>query len=103
VFGAPNVSTDSVRASAQQMSNRALSDPKSPEAKAYVKAIKKVVAQGFGTRAFLASQVDPSMPPHVFITGQPRNQTAPVRIAVPVGNDYTRLTLYGFQKNVPFA
>ena len=102
VFGAPNIPPDWVAAAVQRLNAGAMSDPKSPECKAYRKAVQNAVVAGFGTHATHANKADPSLPDGIFITGQ-RNIASPVRIALPVGNDFTRLSLTPLLKNAPLA
>jgi len=102
VFGAPNIAPDWVAAAVQRVNTGALADPKIRECKAYLGAVRKVVANGFDTHASQANKADPSLPDGIFITGQ-RNVTSPVRVAVPVGNDFTRLRLIPLVKTAPMA
>ena len=103
LIGAPNIAPDWVAAAVAQMNSKALSEPKSRECKAYIKAVQKVVTRNFGVLAVDAARVDPSLPQGLFITAQHRALTAPARIAVPVGNDFTQLKLYQLQKDVSYA
>jgi len=102
VFGAPNIPPDWVAAAVQRINAGALTDKKSPECKAYLSAIQRAIAVGFGVQAKQANQADPSLPDGIFITGQ-RNLVSPVRVALPIGNDFTRLRLIPLVKNAPLA
>jgi len=104
LIGPPNIQADLVTAAAQRMTACALSDPKSREAKDYLKAVSRVVTRGFGTHAYLAKTADPSLPDGIYVTGQGRGTVnVPVRIAIPAGSDFTSLRLYALKKTAPLA
>ena len=104
-FGAPNVTPEWVQGAVQHMVAAVTTEPKSREAKAYFKALSKVAIVGglTGIQAGEANRADPSIPPGIFVTSQTRNTDTRPRVAVPVGNDFTKLRLYSLKKNVPIA
>jgi len=99
---APSTPPDWTPAAIQHIRVRATTDPKSREAKEYVRTLSGTVAGGSGAFAVLANKADPSLPEGIFITGQLNNKQ-PVRIAVPTGDDFTRIRLWPLQNNVPLA
>jgi len=104
LIGPPNIPADWVTAAAQRMTAAVMSDPKSREAKAYLKAVSKAVTKNFGTGAVQAKLADPGLPDGIFITGQIHSTTnMPVRIAIPAGSDFTVLKLYQLKKGTPLA
>ena len=105
VLGAPNVTPEWVQGAVQHMVAAVTNDPKSREAKAYFKALSKVAMAGGLTAgvATEANKADPSIPSGIFVTSQVKNADTRPRVAVPVGNDFTKLRLYPLKKNVPIA
>lgn len=103
VFGAPNVPPDAAMMAAQRIAGIASNDPKSRETKAYVAAIGKLAAVGLGDQATQISQADPAIMPGIFATAQMSLNDNRPRVAIPIGNDFTKLHLYRLKKDVPIA
>jgi len=90
-LASPNVPPDWMPAAIQQLRGQS------------VDRLSGAVATGFGKQAVQGKVVDPSLPEGIFITGQAKNNKSTVRIAVPIGDDYTRLKLWPLQKDAPLA
>ena len=90
-FASPNVPPEWMPAAIQQLRSQS------------VETLSGAVAMGFGKQAVQGKVVDPSLPEGIFITGQAKNNKSLVRIAVPIGDDYTRLKLWPLKKDVPLA
>jgi len=103
LIGAPNVAPESTQAAVQRIVGIATSDPKSRETKAYVGALAKLAAVGAGEQASQASQADPAIMPGIFLTAQITVVDGRPRVAVPIGNDFTKLRLYRLKKDAPVA
>jgi len=102
LIAGPDVPADWATAAIQQLRVKANADPKSRETKDFKKKLNSAGAVGTVGQAERAIETDPTLPQGLFLTGQQNNQ-APVRIAVPVGNDNKRLKLWPLQKQVPLA
>jgi len=94
LFTAPNVPPDWAQSAIQHLRN---------QGSVSTDTLSGAVISGFGKEAVQAKVVDPSLPEGIYITGQQKNNKSLVRIAVPKGNDYTRLKLWPLKKNVPIA
>ncbi|MCL2470488.1 MAG: hypothetical protein FWF25_01935 [Propionibacteriaceae bacterium] len=103
-LGAPSVSPTWVTTAAEHMSVRASTNPKSSEARQYVKDLGQAVSKTLSSGAVQARQADQTIPAGIFITGQPSTgaETA-VRVAIPDPDDRTQLRLYRLKKSVSLA
>jgi len=99
MIAGPGAAAESVQNAVRHM--RARVEPKSREARLYLRGLSATVA-GADCPAVLAKKADPGLPDGIFITGQ-LTRRWPVRVAVPVGGDGTRLKLWQLQKDVPLA
>jgi len=99
---APNVPPDWGQAAIEQLRRKLDTDPTSRETKAFKFALSSLTVPGAGTQAGQANKADPSLPAGIFICSQQSNQSL-VRIAVPIGDDHTRLKLWPLKKGVALA
>jgi len=104
VIGSPSVSPAWVTTAAEHMSVRASTNPKSLEARSYVKDLGKAVSKTLTSGAVQARQADQTIPAGIFITGQSSfGAESSVRVAIPNPDDKTQLRLYRLKKVAPVA
>lgn len=101
LFGAPNVDPATVMGAAQRVT--ALSTEKGGQARQYKAAMAKLAKQKQGYQAIEAHTADPMLPAGVFIMAQYRTNTPRPVLAVPTGNDFTRLSIHQLKKSAPLS
>jgi len=102
LIASPRVPSDWVPAAIEQLRTKLNTDPTSRETKAYKFAVSSLTVPGAGTQAGQVNKADPSLPEGIFVCSQQSNQGL-VRIAVPIGDDHTRLKLWPLRKEVVLA